>query len=387
MSEVDALFLVLAALYLIQCIHWVAEEAFLFRQTWLGRWRPAALAVHLSGLHRKALMASPLPPLGGVLVCSPVERAAPFALAPEGVVLPGGEKLRYEEFALRTPQSPQLRLNGTHAVRFVSAVAARHWATILRKLAKQAVEQRASTIERAVEAMLDSERIAQDVARCRAHAALLRWHCNVLFVFLFVLAPVAVWLRGLAFTWPVLLAALLVQMWVIAWLFRRAHLRVQAEDSETRFTATATMLLSPMAAVRAGDLLLLDLLSCYHPAAVARVLCRSERFEALAARSLREVFFPLPSSNFADDDSGWTEWWDAKWREALRRFVARHVEQGERFLAAPSAQQDCQSYCPRCWNQYLSHARECADCDGLPLRPLPHIAPDAGSQVSASLEP
>ena len=44
MSEVDALFLVLAVLYLIQCIHWVAEEAFLFRQTWLGRWPPANLS-------------------------------------------------------------------------------------------------------------------------------------------------------------------------------------------------------------------------------------------------------------------------------------------------------------------------------------------------------
>lgn len=378
MSEVDALFLVLAALYLIQCIHWVAEEAFLFRQTWLGRWRPVALVVHLSGLHRKALMASPLPPLGGVLACSPVERAAPFALAPEGLALPDGDKLRYEELAPKISGSSQLRLDRMHTARLVSAAAARHWAAILRKLAKQAVEKRASTIERAVEAMLDSERIAQEVARCRGHAALLRWHCNVLFVFLFVLAPVAVWLRGLAFTWPVLLAALLVQMWVIGWLFRRAHLRVQPEDSETRFTATATMLLSPMAAVRAGDLLLLDLLSCYHPAAVARVICRDEQFEALAARSLREAFFPLPSSNVAADEAGWTEWWNAKWREALRRFVARHVEQGERFLAAPPAQQDCHSYCPRCWSQYLNHARECADCDGLPLRPLPRVAPDAG---------
>lgn len=378
MSEVDALFLVLAALYLIQCIHWVAEEAFPFRRTWLGRWRPAALALHLSGLHRKALMAGPLPPLGGVLVCTPLEPALPFTLAPEGLVLPGGEKLRYEEFALKTPQSPQLRLDGTRAARFVSAAAARHWATILRKLAKQPIAKRASVIEQAIEAMFDSERIAQAVARCREHGALLRWHCNVLFVFLFVLAPVAVWLRGLAFTWPVLLTALLVQMWVIAWLFRRAHLRVQPEDSETRFTATATMLLSPMAAVRAGDLLLLDLLSCYHPAAVARVLCRGERFEALAARSLREAFFPLPSSNFADDDAGWTEWWNAKWQEAVRSFVLHNVEQGERFLAAPSAQEDCHSYCPRCWSQYTSHARECADCDGLPLRPLQQNAADAG---------
>jgi hypothetical protein len=372
MSEAEALFAVLAALYLIQCLHWLPDDAFPFRQTLFGRWRPPRAALHLSGLHRKAILANPLPPLGGVLACSALRPPLPVALSPAGVALPGGPLLEYAEFAKSlSVGGSRVFLRGSHSFALISNVAALHWTDVLGKLAKQPKEKRAATIERAIEALLDSGAIEERLAAHRQHAGTVRWHSNLLLVYLFLLAPALILWRGLSLTWPFLLAALLLQMWLIVWRFRRAHRQLYPADSETRFAATITIVLSPMAAMRAPDVLIQDLLSEFHPLAVARVVCAPAIFEPLAARTLREAFYPLPEEEDAGDLPEEAKWWEERWRVALKRFVEKHVGKTDAILGAPPPEDACRSYCPRCWSQYVVESGGCSDCGGLPLRPFP----------------
>ncbi len=374
MSEVQALFAVLAALYLIQCLHWLPDNSFPLRQTLRGRWQPPRAALHLSGLHRKALLANPLPPLYGILACSPLKPPLPVALSPLAVVLPGGQQLDYVDFAKPLfVNGSRIFLSGKHSVRLISNVAALHWADVLEKLAKQPEEKRAATIKRAIEGIFDTKVIAERVAAHREHSAMVRGHSNLLFVYLFLLAPGVVLWRGLESTWPLLLAALLLQMWLIAWLFRRAHRQLYPADAETRFAATVTIVLSPMAAMRAPDVLIQDLLSEFHPLAVARGVCSPAIFELLAARTLREAYYPLPAEESANAPAA-AEWWKEKWRAVLSHFVEKNASNVGKILGAPPPEEGCRSYCARCWSQYVVESGECADCGGLALRPLPPVA-------------
>lgn len=379
MSDLQALYLILAAIYLIQCIVWVPEDSICFRKSLRGEWRVSSGWLHIGAWGLRGVLASPLPPLDGLPVCDRL----PLAVSPGGVLLSPRTSLRS---AARTGASAAFlrfdELENFHArgkevlagrkllCKFPTTGVARHAAEFLEKLRGKKEAKRAVAIEAEFARSLDAEAIRARLNDWRARTTLLRWNCSVLFVYLFVLVPVPVTLRGLLSTWPWLLGLLVAQMGMIAWLFRRAHRALFPEEKEARWTATMTILLSPPVAIRANDILLRDLGSLFHPLAVARILCNEKYFGEMASRALRELHFPLPSAVTPGTPAHDAEDWN---RAALLRSVERCVAASgtpPAELLGPPARESalCLSYCPRCWNQYRFADGVCPDCGGIDVQ-------------------
>jgi len=199
----------------------------------------------------------------------------------------------------------------------------------------------------------------------------------MLFFSLFLVIPTVVRHWGLLVTWRFLLVYCVVQLGLTALCFHRAHRELYPEEGESRWTLVVTVFLSPPMAIRATDALMRDILCDIHPLAAARVLCNEEEFLALASRILREVEFPLPASDVSQENP--TREWEEAYREklwrALERFMARAGKNLHHLLGPPRREsEECKSYCPRCWNQYLIPSGVCLDCQGLPLRSFSDVS-------------
>ena len=133
MSEVQLLFVVLAALYGWECACWMRRGVVAF-STWLGRdWRllhPGTLAGNQRG---GFVFAAPLPPLGTILTTNQF----PLSLSPEAAlafvatnVNPGfrpaqsGRFVRFDEMREVTTRGRKVRVNGGLLVAASSAALA-----------------------------------------------------------------------------------------------------------------------------------------------------------------------------------------------------------------------------------------------------------------------
>jgi hypothetical protein len=174
-------------------------------------------------------------------------------------------------------------------------------------------------------------------------------------------------------TWPWLLGLLVAQMGMIAWLFRRAHRALFPDEKEARWTATLTIVLSPLVAIRANDIALRELFSLYHPLAVAQTLCSEKYFREMASRTLRELHFPLPSAVAPGTPAHDAEDWNrAALLRSVERFVADCGTPPKELLGPPARESPlCLSFCPRCCNQYRFADGTCPDCGGVQVRAFP----------------
>ncbi len=386
MSDLQALYLILAAIYLIQCIIWVPEDSICFRKNLRGEWRVSSGWLHIGAWGLRGVLADPLPPLHGLPVCDRL----PLAVFPGGVLpLPRTSLrsaartgatatfLRFDELEKIHARGKELLTGSKLLCKLPTAGMARHAAELLEKLRGKKENKRAVALEAGFARILDAEEIRARLNDWRARTALLRQICSILFVYLFLLVPVVVTFRGLLSTWPWLLGLLVAQMAVIAWLFRRAHRALFPEDKEARWTATLTILLSPPVAIRANDILLRELFSLRHPLAVAWILCSEKYFREMASRALRELHFPLPSAVTPGTPALEAEDWNrAALLRSVERFVAASGTPPEALLGPPARESDlCLSYCPRCWNQYRFADGACPDCGGIEV----HSFSDAGA--------
>lgn len=379
LSEVQILFVVLAAVYGWECACWLRHGRVGFR-TWLGRsWRrvhPGTLAGNQRG---GFVLAPPLPPLGYLLQTV----HPPVSLSEDGVLVytaanpnPGprpwqsGAWLRFDavkEFkAFRT----KVFADGRLLFRAASPGEARALAGDLACLHKQNREQRAKALKARADACMDADALGKLWTDFQDKTRRLLWLANGLFVFMFAAAPAAIWFLGVRLAWPGLAGVLVILAVAIAFLFRRAHREFYPRAEDERFTQFIIVLLSPATAVRAVDLLSRPLLERFHPLAAAQVLCDKAGFREFAGQILRDLTHPaLPVCPGADAQAAAAE---RENRERLREAalgLIRKAGVAPEDLLRPPARRDpeSKSYCPRCLAQFTRADGRCADCGGLPV--------------------
>lgn len=382
MSGLRELFLILLAIYGVECCFWVRREAAAFR-AWIGKKSHLVIASALPGGEVGGLfVGNPLPPLGTVYVC----QEWPLSLSPEAAYsyvaqawpparqhLQQGRLVRFDDLRVIEADDKSLRVNGELFVKTTSPRLARHLAALLRELRDLSVARRERAIESALAQLFDTPAIEQRVEDCRARSKTLRRLCNAELVHLFVVCPVVVEMGAFSAAWPFLAGGLALLSGAVLLAYWRAHAALWPEDKAGRWSVVATLLLSPPAAIRAHDLLTRDLLAEFHPLAVASVLCEQEEIAALAAATLRDARFPAyPVCPSEDDAACRTEAWS---RERLTRALERFVERigGTTALVdAPPERlsEDCRAYCPRCTNQFVLSEGTCHACGGRPLVPF-----------------
>ena len=82
MTDLEFLFLVLAAVYLTQCLAWVAPHAAVFSKNYRGAWRAGAPELELNAWKIKAVIANPLPFFAGIVVSAP----EPLSVSPDALL-------------------------------------------------------------------------------------------------------------------------------------------------------------------------------------------------------------------------------------------------------------------------------------------------------------
>jgi len=349
MSQLESLFLVVLVIYLAQCLHWVTPGAAVFVLRIRGRGKRKRGGFVWSALKLEGFLASPFPPL------SPLTAAAwpAFQLDPDGIAFPESEGeslfLPWEKVNV-TRSDSRLLCNGKTAFRGSEAQVLACF-TLLQQLRSAARPQRETMLGRWLRQAMNARRVAR---RLEVFSRRLRWLrvlVNLQFFFLFFVAPFVFARTGTTILWRVILFLLGLSL-LIALEFWTAHRKLYPQGGSSRLKAMVTIVLSPVAAIRACDVLARDLLAGSHPVAVAGGLLEGEEFDEFAGEQLRLC-------QFAGQPDKW-------YQRTLAGLMSQAIKQAgtrpDTLLRPAERQEGCVAYCPRCLSQYVKDTRSCADC-------------------------
>jgi hypothetical protein len=379
MSDLQLLFLVLAALYAWECACWLRRGSVAFT-TWLNRhWQVKHPGTLLGNQHGGFVFAAPLPPLGTLLTANqfPLSLSRDTALAfVSANVNPGwrpaqsGRSLPLDAIREVRAEGKKLLVNGEVWLVAPSTTYARFLARELSHIVQLKPAEREKAVRDLAAAGLDPKAVEKRWQNFRAQSRQLRWLGNALFAYVFVLAPAVLWFVGLRLSWLGLLIGLFALAVATATLFRRAHRTLYPDAEDERFTHTLTIALSPANAMRAHDALSRLLLEEFHPLAVANVLLPPDAFSKLARRMLLDLRHPaLPDCPSEDTAARRAEsYWRSALLEAAEAVLKRSGIQPDELCRPPKpADESCRAFCPRCRAQFTSTTGCCADCGGLEL--------------------
>jgi hypothetical protein len=372
MTEVQLLFLVLAGIYLLQCIGWAPLESEVLRIGWRFRARFLPRGPGIRFGHHKLFFLNPFLPLSGAMVFElfpSVVTSKEGSLEQSNLSRPdevtGRRTIRLSDQAKQQVQSTGEEVRSAGRLLFTahSEAYAAFLATVLDHVRKRSAQDRDRALEREFEKMFDTKKIALRLEEFQVHTVFLRTACVLLFVFLFLLAPVLIRIRGLERIWPILLAYLIWSLAWIGWSFLRAHRALYPGQKEGRWQQVMVLALSPFSAIRANDVLLRDLLCAFHPVPVACVLLSKEESRVLAERNLRQSLFRMESDATSSD---------SVMRLVLQAFLSKNGMPPEELLSPPHREsENCETYCPLCLAQFVLAEGECPDCVEVTLKKFP----------------
>jgi hypothetical protein len=292
---VDLLVLVFSAIYLFDCILCVDSHVIGF-QTFIGRaWKIRHGAALLGPQLPSLFLCNPLPPLGTIFL----SEEPPLVISSFGVSRGESSQgsrlfnfLRYEEIRSITPVGARVLINEEEACRTLSGRRARQLVSVLRHLQSLPTAERKPSLRKHLTGITDVNEIGRLIRTYREVTNGLRVGCNLIFVFLFVVTPWAIFQGVLLHIWVVWGISLLVLLLVVGLDFWHAYGAIFPEDQPGRIGALVPMLLFPPSVIRAADLLSRDLLSEFHPVSIAQALGTAHNPERLTRKVLRQLRFP-----------------------------------------------------------------------------------------------
>jgi hypothetical protein len=384
--------LALAVLYLVECLMAVRRDGMLL-WSWLRRSARLTHAHALPGAPDWGVfLGVPLPPFRGL--CE--TRFYPLSLSPLGISTSRAQRVGLESLPAETPRhvafaeirkvgtdGRYLTVNGERLADCGSEAGARCWEARARELTELPEQARAAAIKAVVTRGLDTGEVARVLTASRAAVRNVRWDAHLLFFFLFVFTPLVLFEWGLERNWIFLAAGLLI-LWARAvYGFFRAHQGMYPERRGDRRHETLVMALTPMAALRAPDLLTRHSLVGFHPLAVVHALADATRFREFARKALCDLRYPLAGTH-ADSEGSAADiagWFRTCLLEVCEPWLA-DVGCVPADLLAPPAADDAESrgYCLRCRTQLVHAEGECPWC-GVALCPLEG---NTAAEVSAS---
>jgi hypothetical protein len=382
MSDLQFLFAILVALYGWECACWVRRGGVGFTSWWGRSWRTQHPATMLGNQRGGFIFAPPFPPLSPVFTAN----QWPCSLGPTGVLFfvasnvnPGWRPAQSGRFLTWT-EVEQVELRGKKLHRNTEIIwaaptttLARQLFEMLREVARLAPEARAAAIETKLRETLDEKSLSARLTEFHQRTRPLRMLTNVLFIWIFVIAPLAFSIIGLRLAWIPLAVGLLGLNLAIAILFARQHRHFFPRAADDRFTQSLLIALAPATTLRARDFISRAVLENFHPLAVAHELLALSAFERAARPWLRDLRHPVrPLCPSSKPDAVAAELF---FRTTLLRLTeqwlrAQKMSPDELGKAPAPADASCRAYCPRCEAQFTTPTGVCADCGGIPLAPF-----------------
>lgn len=365
MNEVLSLFPVLLVVYVLQCIAAAPPDTVVFLLDHRMHGRLLRHFWPVSPSHRLFLLNPFFPRRSAVYVCG-----FPFSFlaGPTGEVcgvnfltpssaasFPTG--LAFDPPRPVTSRSKQLLVTGSPVAVLRSECSAARLAIFLKKLQSAPPPKRNTVLDRELRRMFALDPLRQRLQLLVQCTVLLNSVCLSLFLFLFLVAPTAIYAFGLHRLWPGLLLTLVLFSFFILWAFRRARHRLYPKAKHEGIQDFLTIALSPFAAIRAIDHLVADLLEDFHPVAVAFAVLSEKDFLKFAERELRKTRF-VTHDSFLE--------------KSITTFLLAQKFDPQSLLRPPLGDDvHSRTYCPACLTQYVIQEGTCWDCGGVKLEQLP----------------
>lgn len=348
-SELGILFLVVLVVYLLQCVQWVSPDAVVFALNWRGGGTTKRRGFVWSALGTSGFLAWPLPPLTPtVVVAWPL-----FEPVPEGLWLTQPE-LRWNSISWSnvavTSSDSKLVCNGSSAFKGSERQTARY-AGLLQQLGRTPESERGPILLAWLRQAMSVRGAARRVLVFARRSRWLRILANFQLALLFLALPFTFIKFGPAVLWRVAVSLLVISV-AITFEFWMLHKKLFPQAVSARFKAGVTILLSPIAAIRASDALARDLLAGYHPVAVAAAILPSDEFRQFAGEQFRLIRF--------GDHPG--KWYRENLGKLMEQAVRRKGVKPAELLRPASRESGSVAYCPRCLAQYVKDRTACSDC-------------------------
>jgi hypothetical protein len=377
-SDGQTLLLILALLYLTECLIWVKKQSVVFVSFWGRRWRLAVPISWLGNANGALLILNPLPPPGRVYVT----HLLPISISPSGVcafnsqTLPSGgrpvtqtgEFLSFSAIKQTGTDGAFLVLNGQKFAKCANAKQAKALASIIETVSAAKVSKRETLVRSWIVKQFDARAASRSLSEAEESIGVIRWACSFFFVFMFIGIPVLVFLYGLEQLIIPLAVGILALAVQIALLFFSAHRKLYRPESQERFESLVKMIVCPPVSLRAADLLTRNLLAGYSPIVVANVLAGAGS-QQFARDFVRDLQHPLKHEVTDEKAAETISWMNAAQLKACLEHVERDGRvKAKSLLQASEREGDSVSYCPRCGVQFVDGAGdECPDCPGVGL--------------------
>ena len=378
LSDVDWIFIVLAALYLSEMLVWARPGTSAYASSW-GLFRGHFRARRLIGNdHGDLLIGGPAP-----FDVTLLHETLLLSLSDEGVVAFVAEAPLLRE---RPPQSEKRflwsQLVDAHAVDLEVRVSdgrvclagskrgANRLAAKLRELSRTPDDSRSSQIEHWRKQRHSVEAATERWNAWTESTLALRIGATLLFIWMF---PIGLVLNyGWAYVQPdrwivmAYLVILFLLWWINALVAWFSHQYLYPERRSDRWKQLAYSLLSPAVPLRLADSLGRDLFGWTHPLAISAVIDTRERFTSIAGVVLRDASYPrLPEEPQVADDEARAiirASRDADRRCLVEILKSQQVDE-QVCLAEPDIEDEATvSYCPRCLQEFVVATAQCESC-------------------------
>jgi hypothetical protein len=379
-SEALLVCVVLALIYLLECVAWGPADARAFRARPRGVWTESTELFTLFADRWRACVGGILPGTGGVAWTE----SQRIALSPTDVCACGSAgrssaPIAYEGISRIHADGRKVKARSHTLALAATSARARELAALVGELGRAQPAARAALIEADMARTLDSRRARRALRYYRWCVRGLVWPERVLAVSMFVLVPVALLRRGFIHTWPEAALTLALTIAVtIRYAARMHRLRKHASGVGPISDHVITMVLAPPAAIRADDVVSRDMFGGLSAITVARVAGSDALGRDVAAGTLRELRFPLEDERTACCEA--RAWNRAAWSRVFEAWLAREFGSIETLLAPPARETEAmQSHCPRCLSQYSRAGGECDACPGVVLASFEQFSQSSGA--------
>jgi hypothetical protein len=376
-TDGQTLLLILVLLYLSECVIWMKRQSIAFVPLSKRRWRMAFPHPWLGNANGGILFLNPLLPAGRVFLT----HLSPISISPSGIcaynlqTLPSGARSqsqtgRFLPFGKITSAGQDglyLLVNKEQFAKCATAKQARELASLISAMANASQSKREAMARSWVAKQFAVDEAQTQLRKGEATIRSIKWLSWILFLFLFIAAPVLVTNFGLlALLIPIAIAMVALAV-LIALLFYRAHKKLYPADTTERIESLVKMILCPPAALRAADILTRNLLADYSPIVLATVLPGNGEQQFVRA-FIFDLQHPL-KHEILDKAAANTMTWTAaeQLKICLDEVNSGRYARPEELLAPAEREENSVSYCPRCRCQFVVGNGDCPDCPGVGL--------------------
>jgi hypothetical protein len=367
----------------VECIVWGKKNNVYFGSSLGLNWRVRKSSELFDFGNLRLLLKLPFPPLGIIIPTA----LPPIAFSQDGMTTYISENdpftyerkvkhYSYKEINTVETRDRDILVNNQLFCRVQSRSSAIKFGNFISKLKGGRVSDREQLIDEQIEDMFRLSEISAKITKFRERTSLLFALCNSLWLCLMLGIPILLLMYGFSRTIiPILGLVILLHITITSTIF----LEYAKIYCRRNYSFLYSLLPSPFSSIRAMDLLSKDLLSGYHPFAIARSLLTKERFLEYAKKSLAIIHYPLCDISESEESFKIDKWYKNRLASFMENEIgAMGIDLGS-FLIPEINEKGAfpLSYCPRCLSVYDKGDGVCEDCAGLKLIRMPTCRNDS----------